>query len=213
MILIPELPGKPRKNDAIFLYGALQPKPWVHVYEQNAIEVVHGPSCVAAKEINAVTCNEDGVCIIERRGGGGTVVLAPGVIVTVVVGERRAQETIREIFSRIHRAMMQLLDGSSARIHETGISDLAIAGRKILGSSLYLAQKPFYFYYQSSLLVNPDLSLMEKYLKHPPKEPDYRGKRSHADFCTSLTQEGYNLTCSEIIKKFDSKLAALLKAE
>ncbi len=57
------------------------------------------------------------------------------------------------------------------------------------GYTLYLGNNPFLYYYQASLLVNPDLSLFERYLYYPPREPSYRRGRPHREFCTSLTEE------------------------
>ena len=118
----PRFPGKPRKNDALFMYGALQPKPFVHVYEPQSIEVVHGPSCRPDDEIFLDRCKTDGVSVVERRSGG-------------------------------------LAERGITGIARSGISDCAINGRKILGSSIYLGTNPPLFYYQSSLLVDPDMTL------------------------------------------------------
>lgn len=199
-----------RKNDAIFLYGALCNKPFVFLYEPDKIEIVCGPSCCKEKEINLEECKRDNIPITERRGGGGTVVLAPGMIVTIVVAERNSLITPLQFFDKIHTAMIKILNEIGVKeIEKRGISDLAIREKKILGSSLYLGSKPPLFYYQSSLLVNVDISLFDKYLNHPLKEPDYRRKRSHSLFCTTLGEEGYNLTTIEIIKAF-SKLPQYL---
>ena len=71
--------------------------------------------------------------------------------------------------------------------------------KKILGSSLY--RRKDLIIYQGSLLVNPDLSLMKRYLKQPRKQPAYRKDRSHEDFVTSLHNEGYEIPEVEIIDK------------
>jgi len=41
-------------------------------------------------------------------------------------------------------------------------------------------------YYSASLLVNAQLSLVERYLRHPPREPKYRDGRSHLEFVANL---------------------------
>jgi lipoate-protein ligase A len=41
-------------------------------------------------------------------------------------------------------------------------------------------------YYSASLLVKPDVSLVERYLRHPPREPEYRRGRSHREFMGAL---------------------------
>jgi len=209
--LVPVFPGTPRKNDGLFLYGAICAKPWVYAYCQESAEVVRGPSCMPENEIHPARCAADGVPVRERRGGGGTVLLSPGMVVVIVVNERGAGDGIRDIFSRIHQAMVRLLDPRGALgITEQGLSDLAVGGMKILGSSLYLPQKPRFYYYQSSLMVDPDLSLLTRYLKHPPREPAYRRGRSHGEFCTSLRAAGCRLTVEEIRDMLNGRLGALV---
>jgi lipoate-protein ligase A len=196
---LPPLPEPLRKNDALFLHGAAGPLPAVYTYLQERIEVVHGPSCKPAVEIRRSVCVRDNVTVAARRGGGGTVVLSPGTLVTVVVGRRGRDEGAREIFSRVHGPMIEVLGSLVGRaVEERGLSDLAVGGRKILGSSLYLAQRPALYFYQSSLMVHNDVSLLDRYLAHPPREPDYRGGRGHREFCTTLAELGVALGAEEV---------------
>ncbi|MCW8965665.1 MAG: hypothetical protein OQK82_03125, partial [Candidatus Pacearchaeota archaeon] len=107
---VPVFPGAVRKNDAVFLYGALQKKPYVKIYEQYATEVVYGPSCRCEKEVDVKRCNADGVPLVERRGGGGTVVLSQGMVVCIIVGERTTGLTAVDCFNRIHHQIVALLE-------------------------------------------------------------------------------------------------------
>jgi lipoate---protein ligase len=205
---LPLFPGELRKNDALFLQGALSGQElFVFTYVQKGTEVVHGPSCRIDDEINVDACRMDNVRIIPRRGGGGTVVLSDGMCITIVVGRRNGRYA-QPIFNSIHKSMISALvkegvSGCECR----GISDIAINDKKVLGSSLYLGNKPDYFYYQSSFMVSSDINLVSKYLRYPPKEPDYRKKRDHGEFCTTLLREGFSIGPGKIADIFCKGIA------
>jgi len=208
------LPGRKRKNDDIFSRGAAGDKPFVYLYEQQQVEVVHGPSFVAEKEVFADRCEADGVPITERRGGGGTVVLSPGTLVIVAVGEKRGErEGAQGVFRRVNGAIIAALRRAGIDdAVEAGISDIAVGGRKALGSSLYMGSRPPFFYYQASLMVSNDLGLMDKYLRHPPREPEYRGGRGHGEFCTTLAECGLTVGTGELAGLIEAELTDRLGA-
>ena len=56
--------------------------------------------------------------------------------------------------------------------------------RKIGGSCIWRTRG--LLYYSTTLLVDPDLDLCERYLPHPPREPAYRAGRPHRAFMGSL---------------------------
>jgi lipoate-protein ligase A len=207
-----QFPDPPQKNDAIFIRGARAQQPFVFAYQQKCVEVVHGPSCRKEREIYVDKCMGDGVAVCRRRSGGGTVVLSPGMVITIVVGHREKNETAPRIFGRIHNAMIAILDPEKAlNIKREGISDLSINGRKLLGSSLYMQNSPFLYYYQSSLMVTSDCTLMTKYLAPPPREPLYRRGRPHEAFCTTLKNEGCPLSPETIVRCFINTLPNYLQ--
>jgi lipoate-protein ligase A len=200
---LPVFRGELRKNDALFLEGVLSGmQPYVYTYVQKGIEIVHGPSCRIADEIDVDACRMDNVRIIARRGGGGTVVLSDGMCITVVTGKRHGRYA-QKIFNSIHQSMITTLRNVGVDKCECrGVSDIAINNKKVLGSSLYLGSKPDYYYYQSSFMVASDITLLSKYLKYPPREPDYRRNRAHGEFCTTLSREGYTLEAETVADLF-----------
>lgn len=207
---MPIFPGELKKNDAIFLYGAMQKKkPFVFSYEQNKCEIVHGPSCNVPNEIHTDNCDTEGVPVLERRGGGGTVVLSKGMCILIVVGFRDGRHAL-PIFDSIHRSMITLLEQIGIKnLKQQGTSDITIDDHKILGSSLYLGSKPQLYYYQSCLMVSSDVGFLNRYLKHPPREPDYRKSRGHDSFCTTLHNAGYSVPVETFCSLFGEKLPGL----
>lgn len=208
---MPVFHGDLKKNDAIFLTGAMQKKkPFVFSYAQNVCEIVHGPSCIVSNEICIDNCEADDVPVIERRGGGGTVVLSDGMCIIIVVGFRDGRHAL-PIFDSIHRSIITLLELSGIKnLKLQGTSDITIDDYKILGSSLYLGTKPQLYYYQSCLMVSSDIKLLNRYLKYPPREPDYRKSRGHDSFCTTLHNAGYSVSVETLNSLFRERLPELI---
>jgi lipoate-protein ligase A len=56
--------------------------------------------------------------------------------------------------------------------------------RKFSGNSM--RAKRTHLLYHGTLMYEADLSLIAHYLRMPPRQPEYRAARSHADFLTNL---------------------------
>jgi lipoate-protein ligase A len=168
------------------------------IYETSRIEIVLGRAAKAEQDLHLERCQDDGVPIHRRAGGGGTVVLSPGVIILSVGGKSRVPYQLREHMRGVNERIIEVLGGLGVRgLSHEGISDIALHGRKILGSSLYRSRD--LVLYQGSLLLHPDLSLMDRYLRQPDRQPAYRRGRPHGQFVTSLRLAGYSLTTSELV--------------
>ena len=170
------------------------------IYEGHRVEVVLGRSSKIEEDVMVETCTDDGIPLSRRRGGGGTVILSPGILILSIAGRSTLQYHLREHMNAVNRIIVDTLEqlGVDSPVIR-GISDITLGMKKILGSSLY--RRKDLVLYQGSLLVNPDLSLMKRYLKQPRKQPAYRKDRSHEDFVTSLHNEGYEIPKVEIIDK------------
>jgi lipoate-protein ligase A len=82
---------------------------------------------------------------------------------------------------------------------QRGTGDLCLGDRKFLGSSLFRRRR--LLFYQASLLVSADLTLLDRYLAHPSREPEYRRGRPHADFVVNLSREVPELTCESLSER------------
>lgn len=159
--------------------------PRVRVYVPAGAAVVLGRGSKAEIETDLAAITEDGVPWLRRRGGGCAVVLDSGnVVVSAAIpvnslgGSKSAFAGFSAWLAGTLAAMG--IDG----VRGDGISDLVRAGRKIGGSCIYQTNRVLY--YTSTLLVAPDLDLVDRYLPHPPREPAYRRGRSHGAFMGRL---------------------------
>src|SRR5690606_4412899 len=128
-----------------------------------------------------------GVPILRRYGGGGTVVLYHGCAVASVGMWVKRDFHNQLYFERLNEALIRTLEGMGLKagtLAQNGISDIVAGEKKVVGTSLFRSRN--YLLYQASILVSADLSLIERYLRHPSQEPEYRRGRTHASFLSGL---------------------------
>ena len=156
-------------------------------------------SRVPEREIFLERCAADRVPVVVRPSGGGAVVLAPGVVAaSAVLPADPAARFPEPYFRRCCGAVAAALGALGVPdLEMRGTSDLCLGDRKVAGSSLRLAGGRVLF--QVSVLVDPDLGLLDRYLRHPSREPVYRAGRGHAAFVTSLRRAGYTAGVEEVV--------------
>lgn len=156
----------------------------VRVFRPSSTAVVLGRSSQPSVELHLEHCVADGVALRRRRGGGCSVVLDPGNVVVaaavVAPGLRLADHFARLSAWLVHG----LAKAGVADVARRDVSDLCLGDRKIAGASMFLGRG--LLLYSVSLLVEPDLGLVDRYLRHPPREPAYRQGRAHRDFVTTI---------------------------
>jgi lipoate-protein ligase A len=139
----------------------------------------------------------DGVPVYQRPSGGETVVLSPGTPVISILksGDRFKSPSL--YFNSYSEKIIRALRALGVRdLRTDGISDICIGNKKILGSSIYRNKDRVL--YHAVLNVSEPAETIERYLKHPVREPEYRRGRGHGEFVTSLLKEGYRLNGGEI---------------
>jgi lipoate---protein ligase len=183
--------------------------PVFRVYEPASPCAVLGASGRPERDLLLDRLAADGIPWLYRRGGGGTVVLGPGQVVLALVTEVGSPFRNREYAAAVNAWIIEGLAALGiAGVEPEGISDLAIRGRKIVGTSIYRTR--LVLFYQASLLVQYDVSAFTRYLAMPVKTPEYRAGRSHEDFCTTLAREGFAGTVQEVIAALEKVVSVRL---
>lgn len=162
-------------------------QPTLRIYRFPQTAVVLGRASKIELELDDERCRADGVPLLRRRGGGCAVVLDPGNLIVGVGLPVPGLAQTRESFDRITAWLVDALRACGVSdAGSDGISDLVCGDRKFGGSCLYRTNN--LLFYSVSLLVEPQLELIERYLKHPPREPEYRRGRPHREFVTALRE-------------------------
>jgi lipoate-protein ligase A len=164
--------------------------PLVEALAATEVVVVVSRSRDPEREVHLDACRRDRVPVVQRPSGGGAVVLAPGVVVASALHAASADRLLPDPYFAHFCAAV------SAALHELGVegvtrrgtSDLTLGDRKIAGTSLRVWRARVLF--QVSVLVDPDLSLLDRYLPEPSRAPAYRAGRRHREFVTSLHEAG-----------------------
>jgi lipoate---protein ligase len=185
-------------NWALNIPSRLWPQPMLfRFFVPTHVSVVLSSSNKAEIETSVPEVQRQNVRLLRRKGGGGTVVLSPGCLVLTLAFYAKDIYSNTTYFNAINNLWSDSL--ASLGLHGVvtlGISDLAINGKKIGGTSLF--RRKHLLVYQGSLLVDPNFAEIESLLAHPSREPDYRAGRSHLDFLTSTKAEGCDLTAQQL---------------
>ena len=179
--------------------------PRMRIYRPQKTAVVLGRGSNPATELHFNECCADRVPILRRRGGGCAVVTDPGNIIVSVVLPANGLNHTRQHFDNL---TLWLLDGlrklGVADAYRDGMSDLVREDRKIAGACIYRTKG--LLYYSATLLADPQLDKIERYLKHPPREPAYRRWRRHHEFIGRLAIDGRTVDVEQVIAGLEDVL-------
>jgi lipoate-protein ligase A len=173
------------RDDDLLVATQADGRPRVRVHRHLGWTVVLGRGGRPERELHQQQINRDGVSLLRRRGGGCAVVLDPGNVIVSVALPLPGLGEIKTAFAHLSRWLITALaDLGLPHLSQRGVSDLALGDRKVGGSCIYRTRG--LLYYSTTLLVAPDLDRIERYLPHPPREPEYRQGRSHREFLGHL---------------------------
>lgn len=166
-----------------------QPGPEVlRFWEPRDYFVVLGYSNHVALEVNQSACQKENINIYRRCSGGGTVLQGPGCLNYSLILKMDGNDALQNIAAtNIHimgrqRDALSALLGRAVRVQ--GHTDLSLGGFKFSGNAQRRKRHALIFH--GTFLLHFDLSLMEKFLPMPSRQPDYREGRPHQKFLMNL---------------------------
>jgi len=162
----------------------------LRLWESPQDSIIVGRSSRLETEVNLAAAHRDSVPVLRRCSGGTAVVLGPGCLVYSLLLSLDQRPQLRNINAAHEQVMDRLCDGLNQltyhrnQISWTGTCDLVLSDRKFSGNSLRC--KRSWILYHGTILYDFDLSKIQRWLGYPPREPEYRQRRSHVDFLTNL---------------------------
>jgi len=159
--------------------------------------VVAGYSNHIAMEVNTAACQREKVAVCRRCSGGGTVLQGPGCLNYSLILKIDGNDSLQNITAANchimgrHKDALAALLGQPVRVQ--GHTDLAVDGLKFSGNAQRRKRRALIFH--GTFLLQFDLSLMEKFLSMPSRQPEYRQGRPHGLFLMNLP------VTADIVKK------------
>jgi len=149
--------------------------------------VVLGAGGKLTDDVNEAACRADGVPILRRGSGGGTVLLGRGCLIFSLVLAHERHPRLADLHSSYAYVLGwigQALTPLAGEVRHEGISDLTLAARKFSGNAQH--RKRRCVLHHGTILVSFDLAQCARYLKDPPRQPEYRAGRTHEEFLTNF---------------------------
>lgn len=147
--------------------------------------VVVGRAVDVDTEVHVEECRRLGVPIVRRPSGGRSVVIGPGTVQYTFALPYRLSPELAGISSSKRYCNRMLRRGlADPRIVEDDSGDLLVGNRKVGGLAIKRARDAMMLH--GTLLVSADIEMVASLLRHPVREPRYRGGRPHAEFLANL---------------------------
>ncbi len=190
-------------DEALLETAEAAPNPYevLRLWTTPAPAVVVGRASKVAGEVNLDACRAADVPVIRRCSGGCAIVAGPGCLMYSLVLSFENYPSATNADGVNQLVLQRIIAAIAAFKPDVGLngsSDLTLGVRKFSGNSIRLRRRHVLFH--GTLLHDFDLSLVSQLLNTPPREPDYRSGREHADFITNLHIPAGELTQSIIMQ-------------
>jgi len=149
---------------------------------------VLGYSSRIKSEVELASCQAHRVPVLRRCSGGGTVLQGPGCLnysLILRIENRDPLKSITETNGFMMQSLKSALEPSiGSGIGIQGFTGLALGALKFSGNAQY--RKRYFLLFHGTFLLHFDISLVDKLLPIPSRQPPYRQNRSHGNFLTNV---------------------------
>ena len=140
------------------------------------------------------------IFLARRLSGGGTVMHSPcSLNYSIFLNTKALPDlySVKKSFQILLGILQKTLSLQKIKVIPIGQSDLAIPCedgrvRKVAGNAQF-RKRSILVFHGSIILESSLIDLIDQYLLHPAKEPEYRKKRSHREFLMPLPDD-FNLS-------------------
>jgi len=148
--------------------------------------VVIGRSVPAVEEVDTEFCERCGIAIVQRPSGGRSVLIGPGTAqYSFALPYSLADELTTIAGSKAFcNRLLQAGSTALAALAQDRSGDLIRGDRKVAGLALKRGRTAMLLH--GTILVDADLALISRALRHPKREPAYRNGRPHERFLANL---------------------------
>jgi lipoate---protein ligase len=166
----------------------------LRLWEWPSPAVILGAGCRLEADVDEPACGSADVPILRRGSGGGTVLLGPGCLLySLILSQDRAPQLgqVRSSYAWILQYIIDALVPLGVDLRRAGTSDLVLGERKVSGNAQQ--RKRTHLLHHGTLLCGFNLAEVERFLRLPKRQPEYRSQRSHQDFLGNLPIEAATL--------------------
>lgn len=161
----------------------------LRLWESPQTFIVLGKTGKIVEDVVEAAAERDHVPVIRRSSGGGTVVQGPGCLNYSLILSKKNDAALRDI-TKSYRIILEKIAGMMRRLGIAvvfyPVSDLARdpGARKVSGNAQRRGRD--FILHHGTILLDFDLSLVERYLTVPRRAPAYRKGRAHGDFLANI---------------------------
>lgn len=175
------------------------------IWQPPHLSIVLGQSSDPEKSVYQDAVVSDRIPIYRRPSGGEAVILSPDTLAISILSREDKFNSPMIYFNNYNEAICRALTTLGVRdLRLNGYSDISIGDKKISGSSIYRSRGRVFYHAVLNVSLSP--GVIERYLRHPSREPDYRRRRPHRHFVTSLKHQGFDISITILQKALSRQL-------